>query len=149
MMCGSVSFLGGCVGTLEELFPGDSGAGEQVDLASTDTATAPVELGPSGYKFYADIQADIVTKACAVCHAAGGSPPTFRAAPTDGAEKDTNYTNFSTLALDLGGTTDPDQSVMLKLMLPGGGHAGSTQLPSTTDPMYIRWRAWIADGGPR
>lgn len=102
--------------------------------------------GSSGAKFIPDIQADIDAKSCsaAACHGSS-NPPTLKAMPTQQADIDTNYIGF-TANCDTGA---PDQSNVLKTMLPGGGHAGGQEFASTSDPVYQRWLRWIQAGEPK
>jgi hypothetical protein len=147
LVCASAYAMVGCVGELKELLPSDDMSGS----ALPDLPVGPKEMGPSGIKFFPTIQADLTSKNCGIggCHLNSTPLPGFVKSPATPADEDLNYTSFSTAALNLNGTTDPDQSQVLKVMLPGGGHGGGTMLASKTDPMYVRWRAWIADGGPR
>jgi len=144
--------MAGCLGDLIELKPSsndDLAAAAGADLATVDQASD--EMSGSAPKFFPDIQADLDAKGCgnASCHAPGKLPPTFVLMPTATADQDTNYNSFKTPALTLETAGDPTSSHMLKIMLPGGGHGGSTQLPSVTDPVYLRWLAWVTAGGPR
>ncbi len=149
-VCAASYLLVGCIGDLVELKPSD----EDMAVVSTndggDADLTPVEMGPvMPPRFFPDIQADLTAKNCAVagCHGAGSNPPTFVQNPTADADKDANYDAFKTASINAAAMADPSMSPMLKIMLPGGGHAGGQQLSSTMDPMYQRWLAWVAGGG--
>ncbi len=143
-VCTCAYLLVGCVGDLVELTDSDlSASAGDMTMTGGDAGGGP--------HFFPDIQNDLNAKFCgtAGCHGVGSNMPTFVIKPTTPADEDTNYNNFKTKALDLNGTTDPAMSAMLTLMLPGGGHPGGQQLSSTMDPIYLRWKSWIAAGGPR
>lgn len=119
-----------------------------VDLTGTGGFDASsTSDGSSSAKFIPEIQADIDAKGCTntACHGGGTNPPTLKAMPTLQADIDVNYMGFTANC----NTTSPDQSNVLKTMLPGGGHAGGQQFASTSDPIYQRWLHWIQAGEPK
>lgn len=138
----------GCVGDLIELKP----SSDDMNVTVPQDLTSAPQVEMSVPHFFDDIQNDINAKGCgnAGCHAMGSSPPTLVKNPTSQADKDANYDNFKTNAVDAKSMMDPSMSHMLVIMLaPSGTHPGGTLLPSKTDPVYLRWLAWIAAGGPK
>lgn len=147
----AVVFVSACTGDLVEIGPGS-----KADMAGTggnggdDMAMAQGGGdggGQSSVKFSPDIQADIDSKGCTntACHGGTTNPPQLKAMATAQADIDANYMGFTMNC----NTTSPDQSNVLKTMLPGGGHAGGQQFASTSDPIYMRWLAWIQAGEPK
>lgn len=144
----AIIFVSGCTGDLVEI-----GSGAKGDMANTGGAGGDMaqagggEMGPMSVKFSPDIQMDIDTKGCtnAACHNNTTNPPQLKAMATAQADIDSNYTNFTANC----NTGAPDQSNVLKTMLPGGGHAGGQMFASTTDPVYMKWLAWIQAGEPK
>jgi hypothetical protein len=151
VVCVSSYLLIGCVGDLVEIKGSTSNddmnaevdAGQDMDV---------VELGPPVTPhFFPDIQADLDAKNCAIagCHLAGSQMPTLVKSPTTQADKDANYNNIKAIAIDATAMSDPTKSALLLKLLPGATHGGGVLLPSTSDPVYKRWLAWIAGGGPK
>ncbi len=143
-------FVTGCTGDLVEIGPGGA-----ADMSGTggngggDMAMAGGggDGGGSTAKFIPDIQADIDSKGCTnmACHGGTTNPPQLKAMATAQADIDSNYANFTANC----NTTVPDQSNVLKTMLPNGGHGGGVQFQSTSDPIYQRWLAWVQAGEPK
>jgi hypothetical protein len=93
-------------------------------------------MGQTTYHFSTDIEPDLESKGCtAGCHAT--QAPAMAAGATA-----TNYTNVKALV----STANPSQSTLLTHLLPGGGHGGGPLFSGTTDPVYIKWSAWIQGG---
>lgn len=152
LVCASTYLLVGCVGELKELLPPEDMS--TVVIEPDMTMMGGDEMGPSGPKFFPDIQNDLQMKSCGVassCHATGGNMPILitNPPPTAQADLDANYMSFKAVSIDTTTAAAPDDATVLKALLPGGGHAGGPQLPSMSDPIYMRWRTWIANGGPR
>lgn len=146
-ICSTAYLLAGCIGELVELTDSDLSA-----TIADMTTSGGDGGGGGGPHFIPDIQNDLNAKSCGLtgCHGPGSpNMPVFINKPMTTADEDANYNNFKTQALNLMGSQDPAMSYILTFLLPGGGHGGGTMLPSTSDPVYLRWKAWIAAGGPR
>ncbi len=142
----SVIFCAGCTGDLIEIGPNAThdmaGSSGPPDMAQGGGG----EMGPTTVHFIPDVQADIDSKGCtnSGCHGGGTNPPVLKMMPTTQTDKDSNYMNFKSNC----NLTAPDQSNVLKTMLPGGGHGGGQQFASTGDAIYQRWLGWITGGAP-
>jgi hypothetical protein len=128
--------------------------GDIVDLTPTNTDASPTggdmagsmngELGTQAYHFNPDINNDLQNCGAATtgCHRSGQT--TVLVPGTDTTTVQANYTNFMAVANQAMGENSP----ALAHLLPGAGHGGGTIFTSKTDPMYVRWLAWINQGDP-
>lgn len=134
----------GCVGDLVEI-GGNNGADLSTGGGSPDLAGMNGGGGDGGstqsVHFSPDIETDIENLGCtaSVCH--GGSQiPVLK----NGAAM-MNYTNFKADAMT------GENSPVLTKNLQGSGvtHGGGSKFQSTSDPVYVRWLAWINAGNPQ
>jgi hypothetical protein len=130
---GSGGSTGGSAGT------GGAGSGGGVDAGSGGSTGG-------GAVTFTQIQADAEMKGCTVpgaCHGPGAAnKPSWIKNGDTGYSLDANYTSVKG-EIDAGNDAD---SKLLKHLLPGGGHGGGVEFPSTDDPVYQRWLAWIQAG---
>ncbi len=135
--------LSGCIGDLVELTPKDQGTNNNPDLSMGGGGG---DGGGGGNPvFNPDIFNDIVSLGCTSggCH--GGTTPPVLKNMTDPTTMMANYTNFTADA-NMGAG-----SLVLTKNLAGNGvsHGGGKAFPSTSDPVYMRWLAWINAGNPQ
>lgn len=139
--------MAGCSGDLVELGASQDLAFSQVDMSQGGGG----EMGPSGAKFFPDVQMDLDAKGCTItaCHGAQGTGAIMYIKPnaTAQADIDANYTS----AMNEVNQTAPDQSKLLTKPLTGSGvtHSGTKPFASTTDATYQKWLGWIQAGAPK
>lgn len=151
----TVAFLlfSGCTGDLVEIGANaakrDLSGSLMPDLAQHGGG----EMGPSA-KFFPDIQMDLDSKtapACSAgaCHGTNGNGSVMYVKPqaTAQADIDANYMRV----MNEVNTTSPAQSPLLTNPVAGSMvmHTGGKLFPSTSDPTYVKWLAWIQAGAPK
>ncbi len=142
-------FASGCVGDLVELTPPGAadlaGAVVNADLAGPGNNNPDGGGTPQSVHFTPDIQTDIHNLGCAAAACHGGTQvPQLKDPAADTATQMANYTNFTAEANQ--GANSP----VLSENLAGNGvtHSGGKAFASASDPVYVRWLAWINAGNP-
>jgi hypothetical protein len=142
--------ISGCVGSLNDLnATGRDGSASSPDLAGgggdPPDLTSGMDPGdgglPQSVHFNPDIEMDIELKGCTAVACHGGTQiPVLK-----NGDLANNYTNFSALA-NMG-----VNSPVLAHLLPGAtpAHGGGALFTGTSDPVYVRWLAWINAGDPQ
>jgi len=102
------------------------------------------EMGTQSYHFNPDINNDLQScGASSACHQTTQMPVLKMG--TDSATVNANYASFMMVANQAMGENSP----ALAHLLPGAGHGGGTIFTNgKTDPLYVKWLAWINQGDP-
>ena len=103
------------------------------------------EMGTQSYHFNPDINNDLQSCGAAQtgCHRSGLM--TVLVPGTDTTTAQANYSSFMQVANQAMGENSP----ALAHLLPGAGHGGGTIFTNgKTDPLYVKWLAWINQGDP-